>query len=268
MGARTVWSRPPERIMFGALFLMVTALLLAGCAAEQESSSPTSTSPASGKNDLDSTSSSALSTTSLGQGGVHSLPPARLVGDMTLEEAIHARRSVRDYTGEPVTLAEVGQLLWAAQGITSTTGARAAPSAGGTYPLELYVVAGAVEGLLPGVYHYRPQRHDLVEWRSQDRRPALAVASLNQAWVRDAAVDIVIAAVYARTTQTYGERGIRYVHLEAGHAAQNICLQAVALGLGSVVVGAFYDEEVQQVLELPVDHEPLYVIPVGRPAPL
>jgi len=187
---------------------------------------------------------------------------------MSLEEAIKARRSVRDYTGEPVSLAEVAQLLWAAQGITSERGARAAPSAGGTYPLELYVVAGDVEGLPPGVYHYRPKTHDLVEWGPRDRRAALAEASLNQAWVRTAAVDIVIAAVYARTTQTYGERGIRYVDLEAGHAAENLCLQAVALGLGSVMVGAFYDDEVQGVLDLPADHEPIYVIPVGRPAKL
>jgi SagB-type dehydrogenase family enzyme len=254
-------------LMAGLLLLVV--MLTAGCSAKQEAPGPSRIEPSeSGGDALNSTSPPQSTTASLGRGGIHPLPSARLVGDMTLEEAIAARRSIRDYTGQPVTLAEVGQLLWAAQGITSERGARSAPSAGGTYPLEVYLVAGDVEGLPPGVYRYRPKSHDLMEWSAEDRRAALAVASLNQAWVRTAAVDVVITAVYARTTQTYGERGVRYVHLEAGHAAQNLCLQAVALGLGSVVVGAFYDEEVQRVLELPADHEPLYVIPVGRPASL
>lgn len=194
------------------------------------------------------------------------LPAPRLQGSLSLEEAIHARRSVREFTDEPLSLGELGQLLWAAQGITSAEGARAAPSAGGTYPLEIYVVAGRVTGLEAGVYRYRPQGHLLEPVAAGDVRARLAAASLDQVWVSDAAADLVVAAVYARTAETYGERGIRYVHLEAGHAAQNLCLQAVALGLGAVTVGAFSDEDVSAVVHLTDEQQPLYVVPVGRPA--
>jgi SagB-type dehydrogenase family enzyme len=224
-----------------------------------------STSTSAGR---DHTATSAASAGGLEEGQFCALPAPRLEGPLSLEEAIKARRSLRDYTGEPVSLEDLGQLLWATQGVTSEQGARAAPSAGGTYPLELYVVAGEVTGLEPGVYRYRPEQHDLVGLTAGDLRAALAAASLNQAWVRDAALDIVITADYARTTGTYGERGVRYVHLEAGHAAQNLHLQAVALGLGSVPVGAFTDTEVSRVLRLPVERTPLYVIPVGHPAEL
>lgn len=193
------------------------------------------------------------------------LPEPRREGPMSLEAAIQARRSVREFTDEPLSLEEVGRLLWAAQGITSSQGARAAPSAGGTYPLEIYVAAGLVTGLEPGVYHYRPAGHELLPVLSGDVRARLAEASLDQAWVAEAAADVVIAAVYARTTEKYGERGIRYVHLEAGHAAENLCLQATALGLGAVTVGAFSDQELAGVLHVSSDEEPLYIIPVGRP---
>lgn len=257
-----------------ALASLLAALLAVACGngstAEPEGAASTastftaSTSGSAGAGDTTATPSTSAGV--FGQGRVYALPEPRLEGPMSLEEAIKARRSLRDYTGEPVSLAAVGQLLWAAQGVTSERGARAAPSAGGTYPLEVYVVAGQVTGLEPGVYRYRPEQHDLVGVTAGDLRPELAAASLNQAWVRDAALDIVITADYARTTGTYGERGIRYVDLEAGHAAQNLHLQAIALGLGSVPVGAFTDEEVSEVLRLPVDHKPLYVIPVGHPA--
>ncbi len=194
------------------------------------------------------------------------LPEPRKEGPMSLEAAIQARRSVREFTDEPLSLEEVGQLLWAAQGITSPQGARAAPSAGGTYPLEIYLAAGLVTGLDTGVYHYRPTGHELVPVLSGDVRARLAETALDQGWVAEAAADVVIAGVYARTTEKYGDRGIRYVHLEAGHAAENLCLQATALGLGAVTVGAFSDEQVRDVLQMSEQEEPIYVIPIGRPA--
>lgn len=268
VGPSDTGSRGPlvGQLLVGALFPVFAALLLTACTAEEEARSPVS-GPAGGTAEGASQTTSSFSTAELRKGDVVSLPAPRLLGELSLEEAIQGRRSIRDYSDEPVTLADAAQLLWAAQGVTSPQGARAAPSAGGTYPLELYLMAGKVSGLAPGVYRYRPQTHDLLVWETGDRRVDLAVASLNQAWVRTAALDVVVTAVYGRTMRTYGERGVRYVHLEAGHAAQNLCLQAVALDLGAVVVGAFYDEEVQAVVGLPEDHEPIYVIPVGHPAP-
>jgi SagB-type dehydrogenase family enzyme len=193
------------------------------------------------------------------------LPRPSLDGSMSLEEALARRRSVREFSGTPLTVAELGQLLWAAQGLTSSQaitspGYRTAPSAGALYPLEVYVVTAE------GLYHYEPQGHQLRALSPEDRRLALYEAALRQEWVRQAPAVFVIAAIYERTAQKYGqERSPRYVHLEAGHAAQNLLLEAVALDLGAVPVGAFYDEKVQEVLGLPADHQPLYLIPVGHP---
>lgn len=271
-------SLPRRRLcplVAAALTASLAAVFAVACADGRttgtQASAPTTATPAPTSGQPGSEEPSVTSAAPAGgfeEGQVFALPEPRLEGTMSVEEAIQARRSLRDYTGEPVSLDALGQLLWAAQGITSEWGARAAPSAGGTYPLEVYVVAGDVTGLAPGVYHYRPEQHDLVGVLAVDLRSALAVASINQAWVRDAALNIVIAADYARTTRIYGERGIRYVDMEAGHAAQNVHLQAVALGLGSVPVGAFTDAEVGAVLRLPADLAPLYVIPVGHPADL
>ncbi len=186
-----------------------------------------------------------------------------------IEEVIAARRSIREYTREPLSLQELSQLLWAAQGITSPfrRGFRAAPSAGATYPLELYVVAGegGVEGLEAGVYHYNPYKHSLELVKKGDFRRDLQAASLHQECVGEAPIDIVITAEYERTTSVYGERGIRYVIMEVGHVGQNIYLEATALGLGTVAVGAFYDEEVRRVIGAPEHHKLLYIMPVGRP---
>ena len=194
------------------------------------------------------------------------LPEPRLESEVSLEEALLKRRSVREYSNEPLTLVEVAQLLWAAQGITSEWGGRTAPSAGALYPLEVYVAVGNVDGLAPGVYKYRPQTHELVRIMDDDVREKLALASLGQPWVKEGAIDIVIAAVYERTTKKYGDRGIRYVHMEAGHAAQNIYLQAAALNIGMVTVGAFSDDQVKSIMGMLKDEVPLYVIPVGRKA--
>ena len=142
-------------------------------------------------------------------------------GDKPLELLLQQRRSVRDYASSALRLPDIGQLLWAAQGITHPTGLRTAPSAGALYPLELYVVAGNVGGLAAGVYHYRAEGHRLTRLQGGDLRTALAQAAHAQGWMRDAAAVVVFAAVYERTTRKYGERGVRYVHMEVGHAAQN-----------------------------------------------
>ncbi len=187
------------------------------------------------------------------------LPKPAQRSEVSLEEALTRRRSIREFREEGLTSTETSQLLWAAQGITDPRGFRTAPSAGALYPLELYVATDE------GVYHYLPQSHSLAMLSPEDMRLGLWEAGLIQDALREAAVIIIIAAVYARTEGKYGARAERYVRLEAGHAAQNILLQATALGLGAVPIGAFYDQKVQEVLALPSDHEPLYLIPVGHP---
>ncbi|MCS6907229.1 MAG: SagB/ThcOx family dehydrogenase [Anaerolineales bacterium] len=190
------------------------------------------------------------------------LPPPQLEGKMSLEEALAKRRSVRQFRPDPLSIDQISQLCWALQGITHPSGFRTAPSAGALYPLEVYVV------LPEGVYHYRPQGHTLTRWQEGDLRAALHAVALRQDAVLQAAAVFVITAVYERTEAKYGkQRSPRYVHMEAGHAAQNLLLQAVALGLGSVPIGAFYDDGVQEALKLPADHRPLYLLPVGHPAP-
>lgn len=192
------------------------------------------------------------------------LPPPQTEGGVSVEEALRQRRSVRSYSDAPLTLAEAGQLLWAAQGITGAQGFRTAPSAGALYPLEVYLLAEHVQGLGPGAYRYRPESHDLLPIADGRKGSQLQAAALGQAAVGDAPAVLVLTAVYARTMGKYGERGIRYVHMEAGHAAQNIYLQAEALGLGTVTIGAFHDDQVKDVLGLPDNEEPLYLMPVGK----
>lgn len=189
-----------------------------------------------------------------------------LKGTISVEEAIAWRRSERKYLSGRLKLDHVSQLMWCAQGITDRRGMlRAAPSAGATYPLEVYAVVkeGGVEGLEAGVYHYRAEDHSLELIRSGDFSEKLASACLRQSWVREAPLNIVITAIYARTTRRYGTRGERYVHIEVGHVGQNIYLQAAAMGLGTVAVGAFYDDEVREVLGVSEEERPLYVMPVG-----
>ena len=125
-------------------------------------------------------------------------------------------------------------------------------------------MVGSVENLTEGVYKYKPQQHELVRVLDSEQRKALAEAALNQQSIAQGAIDIVMTAIYERSTGKYSDRGIRYVHMEAGHAAQNVYLQAVAMNLGTVVIGAFYDDRVKEVLNLPENEEPLYIMPVGR----
>lgn len=192
------------------------------------------------------------------------LPMPSLTGESSLEQLLAQRRSIREYPDTALSLAEVGQLLWAAQGITHSQGFRTAPSAGALYPLELYVVAGHVEGLAKGVYHYETGRHQLVKTSNDDVQDALARAALSQSCVKDASAVIVFTADYERTTKKYGKRGRRYVHMEVGHAAQNLFLQTEALGLATVIVGAFDDETVARVLRIPGDLQALLLMPIGR----
>ena len=194
------------------------------------------------------------------------LPGPQLNGPLTLEGALLARRSVRDFSAQALRLDEVAQLLWAAQGITAAhpSGLRTAPSAGALYPLEVILLAGNVDDLTPGVYRYRPHEHALNILVGGDRRVPLAQAALAQGWIAEAACVLALAAVYARTTGKYGTRGERYVHMEVGHVGQNVYLQAQALGLGTTMVGAFRDRDVQRVLGLEAEELPLGLLPIGR----
>jgi SagB-type dehydrogenase family enzyme len=197
--------------------------------------------------------------------GEYALPEPSLDGEVAVERALALRRSLREFAPEPLPLSAVSQLLWAAQGITDAAGLRTAPSAGALYPLEVYLVAGDVSGVRPGVYRYDPRRHRLVLGSEGDPRAGVARAALSQDWVAEAPAIVVLAAVYERTARKYGERAPRYVHMEVGHAAQNVYLQAVALGLGTTMVGAFHDEQVARVLGLPRHAKPLGLLPVGKP---
>lgn len=186
------------------------------------------------------------------------LPKPKIKGEMSVEEAIKGRRSVRSYAPTEISEEAVSQLLWAAQGITDEArGLRASPSAGALYPLEVYLVKKS------GIYRYIPEGHKLELISGKDVKRDLAVAAYNQNFVEKADIDIVICAVYERVMVRYHERATRYTDMEAGHAAQNVFLQAVALGLDSVAVGAFIDEAVSGVLGLPEDVKPLYILPVG-----
>jgi len=195
------------------------------------------------------------------------LPSPRLQGDVALEDALRRRRSVREFSEQALELGQVGQLLWAAQGETDESGLRASPSAGALYPLELYLVAGSIEGLEPGIYHYEVGAHRLSRVASGDRRRELAGAALGQSAVSEAAAVIAVGAIYSRTTGKYGDRGRRYVHMEAGHAAQNVLLQATALGLDAVPIGAFDDSNVGRAAAMPRGTQALYLLPVGHGAP-
>jgi len=185
------------------------------------------------------------------------LPAPVLKSEISLEETISKRRSKRSYSDKDLTLQQVSQILWACQGITNDRGYRAVPSAGALYPLEIYAVKR------DGLYHYEPKGHRLNLLEDKDLRGALKNAAWGQSFIGQVPMNIVICAVYSRITSRYGDRGIKYTDMEAGHAGQNIALQAVGLGLGTVMVGAFETEKVSELLNLPKDQEPLYIIPVG-----
>jgi SagB-type dehydrogenase family enzyme len=201
------------------------------------------------------------------QGHRVSLPEPVLRG-LSVEEVIAGRRSVRSYREDSLSLAEVSQILFAGQGVTGERGGRglrSAPSAGGTYPIELYLVANRVAGLDPGVYHYVPEDHSIDLVKAGAHGDILSRACLGQSMPKTAAISIVMTAVRERTTSKYGQRGIQYIHMEAGHVSQNICLQSVSLGLGAVPVGAFDDHAVDRVLGVDGENErSLYVNCIGK----
>ena len=178
-------------------------------------------------------------------------------GSMSLEKAIAVRRSRRRFLSQALTPEQIGQLAWAAQGQDAGSRYRTVPSAGATYPLELFVVT------TEGLFRYLCAKHALEKLIDQDLRAALASAAWGQGFIEAAPLTLVFAARFARTTTHYGQRGVRYVYMEAGHAAQNVHLQAESLGLGSVAVGAFDDGSVSKVLSLPDYLEPIYMVVVG-----
>ena len=196
------------------------------------------------------------------------LPPPVLKGKVSVEEVIAKRRSIRHFSREPLSLVALSQILWAAQGITdSDAGFRSAPSAGALYPLELYVVArrDGVDGLPEGVYHYEPKGHRVTLVKGGDFALELEDATWDQEIVKEASATVVITAVLSRTAAKYGRRASQYVSQESGHAAQNIFLQGAALGIGTVVMGAFSEGAVRRVVGAGPDERPLYVQPLGVP---
>jgi len=199
------------------------------------------------------------------KGGEIILPQPRYYSQTSIEEAILKRRSIREYKDKPLNLQEISQLLWAAQGITDPkTGKRTAPSAGALYPLKVYVM-GQIEDLAIGMYQYNPNNHSLIKVGDKDLKKELVRAVYGQIWIGEAPVNIVFTGNYEIIAQKYGkEKASRYTHMEVGHAAQNVYLQAESLNLGTVVVGGFEVEKVKEILGLPAEEEPLYIMPVGK----
>jgi SagB-type dehydrogenase family enzyme len=187
------------------------------------------------------------------------LPDPRTTGPLSLEEAIGRRRSIREFSPDRLRLDHVSQLLWAAQGVTGDHGYRAAPSAGAFYPLELYVITA------DGMDHYEAEGHSLLRVVAGDLREAVRAESMDQACITSAPAVFLFTAVYERTCREYGGRGRMYVHMDVGHAAQNLLLQAEVLGLAGVPVAAFDPGGLARVLSLPEEEEPVYLVPIGMP---
>lgn len=201
------------------------------------------------------------------------LPGRDLAIDMPLGEALSRRRSIREYDLRPMPLETLGRLLHATHGIKGERAdgerahARPSPSAGGLYPLEVHLAAQSVEGLADGIYHYDPVAHELELRRPGLAQAALADLALDQSMVATSSALLIITAIVERTMWKYGQRGYRYVFLDAGHLGQTIYLVATALGLGPVGIGGFYDRELGELLSLPPDEQPVYLVCIGQPAP-
>ena len=193
------------------------------------------------------------------------LPAPNYESNTSVEEALLNRRSVREYNKEALSISEVSQILWAAQGITDKeNGLRTAPSAGALYPLEIYLVAANIKDLPAGIYKYYYENHTLKKLLEGDKRTDISNASLKQESLESSSAIVAITAIYERTSVKYRNRTERYVDMEVGHVGQNIYLQAVSLGLGTVMVGAFNDEALKKVLALPEDENPLALYPLGK----
>jgi SagB-type dehydrogenase family enzyme len=197
------------------------------------------------------------------------LPKPKEKGEMSVEEAIKRRRCVRSYKDKAMSLEQLSQLLWSANGITGNKSYyRAAPSAGGLHPLDFYAVVGkdTVTGLDAGVWHYDPEKHRLTLLTEGDKREALKNAALGQKQIGTARVDIMVTIEFERTTKKYGERGKqRYAYMDCGFACENVFLQTQSLGLSMCVVGAFHDDKVAAALSLPEKHEPALLLTIGYP---
>lgn len=199
----------------------------------------------------------------------NNLPKPQITGNMSVEQAINDRRSVRRYSNESLSIEDVSQLLWAAQGITDqNTKFRTAPSAGHTFPLEAYILIGkdGVSGLKEGFYHYNPFSHSLEQILGTDSRSDLSQAANGQPWVKEAPVDIVITGNYQKMIDKYKDEKLstRFVDMEAGHVGQNIYLEAQARNLATVALGSFKDDQVHQILKIPSNENTLYIFPVGH----
>lgn len=195
---------------------------------------------------------------------IYKLPSPNTTGSVPLETTLQKRRSTRYFKDKQLSLENLAQLLWSAQGVTDQRGFRTAPSAGALYPLKVYIVAGNVQDLTNGIYQYNSHDHSLMLIKDGDHREILCRVALRQDSICHAPAALIITGIGEKTANKYGERGIRYMLMEAGHAAQNICLQAVALDLGSVTIGAFADIEVAKILKVGNNENPFYIIPVGK----
>ncbi|MCL2294845.1 MAG: SagB/ThcOx family dehydrogenase [Spirochaetes bacterium] len=199
------------------------------------------------------------------------LPAPKIKGTVSVEEALQNRRSHRRFQDSALSAAQLSQILWAAYGITAPRpdhpglrgGLRTTPSAGALFPLEIYVVIGNVAGIEPGVFRYDSERHKIVRTIAGDVRAELTAAALGQRMIMEAPITLVYTAVFSRMIARYGERGRKYTYMEVGHSAQNVYLQAEAMGLGTCAIGAFTDAQVSRILRLPAEEAPLYMMPVG-----
>lgn len=191
------------------------------------------------------------------------LPSPKKKGIFSFEETLWKRKSRRQFKKRALTLEEVSQLLWAGQGIIDYN-RKTTPSAGAIYPCFLCLVNKNTKGLDPGIYRYKSQGHYLELVLEEEINTQLCRSCLNQNWIKEAGINIIIGAVFEKTINIYGKRGIRYVLMEAGHISQNIYLQAETLGLATVAVGAFEDEKIKKLLKFSVNEQPLYIMPVGK----
>jgi len=202
---------------------------------------------------------------------VYALPAPNTDGEVSVESALANRRSHRSFQDKALSQEQLSQILWSAYGVTlprpaspaQRGGLRTAPSAGALYPLEIYAIIGNVDGIEPGVYKYDSGEHSIKQVIAGDVRAELSAAALNQSMVREAPLTVFYSAIFNRTTDRYGERGVLYVYIEVGHSAQNVYLQVEAMGLGTCAIGAFTDDTVRELLNLPAEEEPLYLMPVG-----
>ncbi len=194
------------------------------------------------------------------------LPPPKIRGKISVEEAIAKRRTHRAYEKTPLTVQEVSQLLFASQGINNGKNRRTVPSAGALYPIEVYLASGNVKGVAPGIYKYHPEKHQLLRIAEGDKRKDLLAATSFQFWIEEAPAIIILCGTPWKTMIKYGWRGRSFILMEIGHAGQNISLQAIPLGMGTVCMGGFNKTRVRKILKLRGTETPLYILPVGKVA--